>query len=171
MQNLTGHLHGGSSDICLTITSSRLPLLFFPLVFTRPFDGEGGVDLTGVLMGDGVLGEVCCGSDWVFESEKMDSGGGVGARGGEGEGFGGGHGGEMDEGVGTGGGSGSGGKKTGGVEGDGRGEAKNMDGDKGSSSCFSVSVSSLTSAGGSMPYLEATLASCMRHKHTSLGCF
>lgn len=43
----------------LTITSSRLPLLFFPLVFTRPFDGEGGVDLTGVLMGDGVLGEVC----------------------------------------------------------------------------------------------------------------
>lgn len=59
MQNLTGHLHGGSSDISLTISSRRLPLLFFPLVFARPFFGEGGIDLTGVLMGDGVVGEVC----------------------------------------------------------------------------------------------------------------
>lgn len=43
----------------LTISSSRLPLLFFPIVFARPFVGEGGFDLTGVPMGDGVVGEVC----------------------------------------------------------------------------------------------------------------
>lgn len=60
MQNLTGHLHGGSSDICLTISSSRLPLLFLPLVLAKPFVGvvEGSVDLAGVLMGDGLVGVV-----------------------------------------------------------------------------------------------------------------
>lgn len=102
----------------------------------------------------------------MFESEKMgvDSGGGVGARGGEGEGSGGGDAGEMDEGVETGVGSGSGGKKTGGVEGDGRGEVKNMDGDKDSSSCFSISVSSLTSAGGSMPYLRGNVYSVLTER-------
>lgn len=58
MQNLTGHLHGGSSDICLTISSSRLPLLFLLLVLAKPFVGEGSVDLTGVLMGDELVGMV-----------------------------------------------------------------------------------------------------------------
>jgi len=43
----------------LTISSSRLPLLFFPLDLARLFVGEGGFDLTGVLMGDGVVGGVC----------------------------------------------------------------------------------------------------------------
>jgi len=87
----------------------------------------------------------------VFESEKMDvdSGGGVG------------EGGEMNEGVEIAGGSGSGGKKTGGVEGDGRGEAKNMDCDRDSSSSFSISLSSLTNAGGSMPYLRENVYSAV----------
>lgn len=106
----------------------------------------------------------------MFGSEMMDadSGGGVGTKGGDGDDAGG----EMDDGLKPGGGSrGSAGKNTGGVEGDGRGDANNMDGDEDSSSSFSISLSSLTSAGGSMPYLEAILPSCMRHKHTSLGCF
>lgn len=100
----------------------------------------------------------------MFEKMDMDSGGGVGARGGEGERSGGGDGGEMGEGVETGGGSGSRGKKTGGVEGDGRGEAKNTDGDKDSSSCFSISLSSLTSAGGSMPYLKGHIYSALTER-------
>lgn len=86
----------------------------------------------------------------------VDSGGGVGARGGEG--------GEMDEGVEIAGGSGSGVKKTGGVEGDGRGEAKNMDGDRDSSSSFSISLSSLTNAGGSTPYLRENVYSAVTER-------
>lgn len=70
----------------------------------------------------------------------------------------------MGEGVEITGGSGSGGKKTGGVEGDGRGEAKNMDGDRDSFSSFSISLSSLTSAGGSMPYLRENINSTLTER-------
>lgn len=141
-----------------------------------------------------------------MEDREIESGGGVGSKGGEGWGSRGGDGvgeaggvdvGRGDAGV-IGGGIGSGGKNRGGVDGEGRGEAKNMDGDEHPSSSFSISFSSFTSAGGSTPYLrtifsqlsimcymkmtgngkrwiertnlEAILPSCMRHKQTSLGC-
>lgn len=53
---------------------------------------------------------------------------------------------------------GSVGKKRGGVDGEGRGEAKNIDGDEHPSSSFSISFSSFTSAGGSTPYLRTTVS-------------
>lgn len=112
-------------------------------------------------MGDGLVGVVGWGSGCAFGSEKIDvdSGGGVGTRGGDGDN----DGGEMDEGLG-GGSGGSAGKNTGGVEGDGRGEANNMDGDEDSSSSFSISLSSLTSAGGSMPYLRENMHSALTER-------
>lgn len=183
MQNLTGHLQGGSSDICLTISSSRLPVFFFPLNFARHFVGVTDKDLMGVLTGDGVEGDAGCGLDWVFKSVMLEdreikSGGGVASKGGEGCGSRGGEAGgvagEMGVGKGddveTGGGFGSVGKKRGGVDGEDRGEPKNIDGDKQPPSSVSISFSRFTSAGGSIPYLEAILPSCMRHKQTSLGC-
>lgn len=64
--------------------------------------------------------------------------------------------GEMEVGEGQGeeegGGDGAGGKKRG-LEGESNGEAKNMDGDKEPNSSFSISFSSLTRPGGSIPYL------------------
>lgn len=123
--------------------------------------GVADEDLMDVLTGDGVEGESGWGFDWV-EDREIESGGGVGSKGGEGWGSRGGDGvceaGGVD--VGTrddwmmGGGFGSGWKNRGGVGGKGRGEAKNMDGDEHPSSSFSISFSSFTSAGGSTPYLR-----------------
>lgn len=131
--------------------------------------GVADEDLMGVLTGDGVEGEAGCGLSLVFESvmvedREIKSGGGVasiggeecGSRGGEAGGVAGEMGVGKGDGVETGRGLGSVGKKRGGVDGEARGEAKNIDGDKQPPSSFSISFSSFTSAGGSIPYLRRT---------------
>lgn len=66
-------------------------------------------------------------------------------------------------------GDGAGGKNRG-LEGEGNGDAKNMDGDKEPNSSFSISFSSLTRPGGSTPYLQGMIHSvnCMSMYHTPI---
>lgn len=71
MQNLTGHLQGGSSEICFTMSSSRLSeLLFFsPLVLLLLLLGRRVLGVSA-LMGDGGLGEIRSGC--VAEAEEEE---------------------------------------------------------------------------------------------------